>query len=209
MKEGEKPVEMEKDENSEDIFFYLANILTKDDTDDRKVRNKVTVTMEIKNSKLFISCSYKKNYFTKTFSNSFTLDELKKQCAYFNQFKDEVELLKELALIKNQNQELKDSLSSNEETSDKIILNISLPSIKYKSISFNLNEEPKSHNYFFNECKFIIKYYEKKCKIYNFNSKILLERDIEQDPIKSWISPNKILNAKLLFSYHDNFWNSK
>ena len=205
MKEGEKQVEMEKDENNEDKFFYLTNILTKDDTDGRKVRNKITVTMEIKNSKLFISCSYKKNYFTKTFSNSFTLDELKKQCSYFNQFKDEVEILKELALIKDQNQHLKDSLSSNEETSDTIILNISLPSIKYKSISFNLNEEPKSHNYLLNECKFIIKYYEKKCKICNFNSKILLERDIEQDPIKSWISLNKILNAKLLFSYHDQF----
>ena len=150
--------------NKEEKFFYVTNILTKVNKNEPNIRNKVSVTMEIKNSKLFIQCSYKKNYFTKTFSNSFTLDELKNQCNYFKQFTDETQLLKEIALIKNRNPELKDFISSNEESSYTIRLNITLPAINYSTIGFNLKEEPKSQNHLLSECKFIIKNYEKNSK---------------------------------------------
>jgi hypothetical protein len=204
-KEKEKGKEKgkEKVKNKEEKFFYVTNILTKVNKNEPNIRNKVSVTMEIKNSKLFIQCSYQKNYFTKTFSNSFTLDELKNQCNYFKQFMDETQLLKEIALIKNQNPQLKDFISSNEESSHTIRLNITLPVINYSTIGFNLKEEPKSQNHILSEYKFIIKNYEKKFKIDNFNSIILLDKDAEKEAIKFWISPNKMLNAELLFSFND------
>ena len=192
-----------KVENKEEKFFYVTDILTKVNKNEPNIRNKVSVTMEIKNSKLFVQCSYQKNYFTKTFSNSFTLDELKNQCNYFKQFTDETQLLKEIALIKNQNPQLKDFISSNEESSHTIRLNITLPAINYSTIGFNLKEEPKSQNHLLSECKFIIKNYEKKFKIDNFNSIILLDKDAEKEAIKFWISPTKMLNAELLFSFND------
>ena len=210
-KEKEKGKEKgkEKVKNKEEKFFYVTDILTKVNKNEPNIRNKVSVTMEIKNSKLFVQCSYQKNYFTKTFSNSFTLDELKNQCNYFKQFTDETQLLKEIALIKNQNPQLKDFISSNEESSHTIRLNITLPVINYSTIGFNLKEEPKSQNHILSEYKFIIKNYEKKFKIDNFNSIILLDKDAEKEAIKFWISPNKMLNAELLFSFNDKFPNTE
>ena len=210
-KEKEKGKEKgkEKVKNKEEKFFYVTDILTKVNKNEPNIRNKVSVTMEIKNSKLFIQCSYQKNYFTKTFSNSFTLDELKNQCNYFKQFTDETQLLREIALIKNQNPQLKDFISSNEESSHTIRLNITLPAINYSTIGFNLKEEPKSQNHLLSECKFIIKNYEKKFKIDNFNSIILLDKDAEKEAIKFWISPNKMLNAELLFSFNDKLPNTE
>ena len=210
-KEKEKGKEKgkEKVKNKEEKFFYVTDILTKVNKNEPNIRNKVSVTMEIKNSKLFVQCSYQKNYFTKTFSNSFTLDELKNQCNYFKQFTDETQLLREIALIKNQNPQLKDFISSNEESSHTIRLNITLPAINYSTIGFNLKEEPKSQNHLLSECKFIIKNYEKKFKIDNFNSIILLDKDAEKEAIKFWISPNKMLNAELLFSFNDKLPNTE
>ena len=42
-----------------------------------------------------------------------------------------------------------------------------------------------------------------KKNILNFDSRILLSKDMEKEAIKFWISPTKLLKANLLYSFHD------
>ena len=56
---------------NKDGHFYEKEIITSQ-------ANKMNLKIETKNDKLCISCFYKKEYITTTFSNSFSLEDLKK-----------------------------------------------------------------------------------------------------------------------------------
>ena len=58
--------------------------------------NEINLDINDKNNKINISCSFEKNHFTITFSNSFTLEEIKKQSRYFQFCKSIKEVLNEI-----------------------------------------------------------------------------------------------------------------
>ena len=161
--------------------------------------NEMTLIIKKINSQLSIKCSYEKNYFTKIFSNSFTLENLYQLCKYFRMFESIDEVLKEILGNKYKG---KESIEGNEEKSKIIKLIIPLPSTNYQSVTFPLDEEIKSPFDINKEKDFIIKRYEYEKNIANFESKILIGKDLEKQTIKSWIAPNKRLSCELLYSYH-------
>ena len=130
------------------------------------LNNTMILTIEIKDSKLFINCYYYKNYFKKTFNNSFTLDELKELSPYYKQFNKEEEILNEI--MKN-NYKGKESIEGNEEQSKTINLIIPLPGAQFSKMSFGLKLIVKTHEEIVNEYKNIVFQYEEKFKISNFN----------------------------------------
>ena len=162
--------------------------------------NEMNLSIQIKDTKLCLTCYFYKNYFKKTFSNSFSLDELKESSPYFRQFNSEKEILNE---IMNNTCKGKEKIEGNEETSNLIKLIIPLPGSQYKNMLFELKEIIKTPEEILNEYKSIVKQYENKLKFSNFNSKILTGKDLEQETLKMWISPRKRLTTKLLFSFHD------
>ena len=97
----------------------------------------------------------------------------------------------------------KETIEGNEETSNLIILAISLPGTQYKIIPFKLNEIIKTPEEILNEYKSVVNQYENKLKFSNLNSKILIGKDLEKETLKMWIPPRKKLTAKLLFSFND------
>ena len=197
LKCGCEKVFNKKDEESN---FYETTIITKNKGDDEAGRNEMKLQIEVKDSLLCIKCYYHRGYFKKTFANSFSYIDLLKQSLYFDQFRDVYEVLRE---IKYKAYDLKEYFDSNEETSDSIRLIIPLHSVNYQSIGFDLFEVKKSENDLLNEYKKVVNIYEKKLKILNFDSKILLSKDAEKEAIKFWISPNRLLKANLLYSFHD------
>lgn len=162
--------------------------------------NEMNLSICIKDTKLCVTCYFYKNYFKKTFSNSFTLDELKEISPYFRQFNSEQEVLNE---IMNNTYKGKETIEGNEETSNLIILVIPVPGTQYKIIPFKLNEIIKTPEEILNEYKSVVNQYENKLKFSNLNSKILIGKDLEKESLKMWISPRKKLTAKLLFSFND------
>jgi hypothetical protein len=162
--------------------------------------NEMNLSICIKDTKLCVTCYFYKNYFKKTFSNSFTLDELKEISPYFRQFNSEQEVLNE---IMNNTYKGKETIEGNEETSNLIILVIPVPGTQYKIIPFKLNEIIKTPEEILNEYKSVVNQYENKLKFSNLNSKILIGKDLEKETLKMWISPRKKLTAKLLFSFND------
>jgi len=162
--------------------------------------NEMNLSICIKDTKLCLNCYFYKNYFKKTFSNSFSLDELKESSPYFRQFNSEKEILNE---IMNNTCKGKEKIEGNEETSNLIKLIIPLPGSQYKNMLFELKEIIKTPEEILNEYKSIVKQYENKLKFSNFNSKILTGKDLEKETLKMWISPKKRLTTKLLFSFHD------
>ena len=52
----------------------------------------------------------------------------------------------------------------------------------------------------------MLKRSEYENQIANFNSKILIGKELEKQTIKFWISPNKRLTAKLLYSFNSIFY---
>ena len=164
------------------------------------LNNEMNLSIYIKDSKLFFICYFYKNYFKKTFSNSFGLDELKKSSSYFKQFNSENEILNE---IMNNKYKGKENIKGNEETSNSIILVIPLPGAQFSSMNFELKEMIKTPEEIVKEYKEIVKQYENKFKFTEFNSKILTGKELEKETIKMWISPRKKLTTKLLYSYHD------
>ena len=60
------------------------------------LNNEMNLSIYIKDSKLFFICYFYKNYFKKTFSNSYSLDDLKKSSSYFKQFNSEYEILNDI-----------------------------------------------------------------------------------------------------------------
>ena len=165
-----------------------------------KENNEMEVSIGYEDSKLCIKAFFYKNYFKKTFSNAFTLDELKESSSYYKQFNNEKEILKEIINNKLKGEE---KIEGNEETSNVINLEIPLPSTNFSKISFELKQVKKSPQEILYEYKYIINQYENKFRIANFNSKILAGKELEKETIKLWISPKNKLEAKLLFSFHD------
>ena len=164
--------------------------------------NEMTLYINDKNDKLFITCFYTKNYFKKTFSNSFSLQDLQKQLPYYNQFYKIKPILNEI--INNQFRG-SEYIKGNEEKSEEITLIIPLPSFTCKNISFNLKEKKKSYKEEYREYKIITNIYEEELVIANFNSKILIGKDKEKHAIKFWISPIHKISAKLIYSFYENF----
>ena len=179
---------------------YETTIITQNNNDNETGRNEMKLRIEVKGSLLSIKCYYYCGYFLKTFANSFSLLDLFKISLFFDQFRDVYEVFRELRYRKS---DLKEYISSNEETSDKIRLIIPLYGVNYESIGFDLLEVKKSENEILNEYKNVVNIYEKKLKILNFDSRILLSKDMEKEAIKFWISPTKLLKANLLYSFHD------
>lgn len=179
---------------------YETTIITQNNNDNETGRNEMKLRIEVKGSLLSIKCYYYCGYFLKTFANSFSLLDLLKISLFFDQFRDVYEVFRELKYRKG---DLKEYISSNEETSDKIRLIIPLYGVNYESIGFDLFEVKKSENEILNEYKNVVNIYEKKLKILNFDSRILLSKDMEKEAIKFWISPTKLLKANLLYSFHD------
>jgi len=169
-----------------------------------KENNEMEVSIGYEDSKLSIKAFFYKNYFKKTFSNAFTLDELKESSSYYKQFNNEKEILKEIINNKLKGEE---KIEGNEETSNVINLEIPLPSTNFSKISFELKLVNKTPEEILNEYKYIINQYENKFKIINFNSKILAGKDLEKETIKMWIYPRGKLEAILLFSFHDIKYN--
>ena len=164
------------------------------------LNNQMNLSIYIKDSKLFFICYFYKNYFKKTFSNSYSLDDLKKSSSYFKQFNSEYEILNEII---NNKYKGKENIQGNEETSNIIKLVIPLPGAQFSSMSFELKEIIKKPEEIVNEYKNIVKQYENKFKFEEFNSKILTGKELEKETLKMWISPRKKLTTKLLYSYHD------
>ena len=165
-----------------------------------KENNEMDVEIFCKDSKLNIMAFFYKNYFKTTFSNSFTLDELKESSSYYKQFNNEKEILNEII---NNTLKGKETIEGNEETSNSINLIIPLPGTQFSKISFELKKVKKTPEEILSEYKYVINQYESKYKIQNFNSKILAGKDLEKETIKTWISPKKKFEAKLLYSFHD------
>lgn len=165
-----------------------------------KENNEMNVSIAYKDSKLSIIAFFYKNYFKKTFTNSFALDELKESSSYYKQFNSEKEIINEIINNKLKGEE---KTEGNEETSNVINLIIPLPGTQFPKISFELKQVDKTPEEILNEYKYVINQYENKFQISNFNSKILAGKDLEKETIKIWISPREKLEAKLLFSFHD------
>ena len=178
---------------SEPLLKYDLKLKTKEN-------NEMNISIGYIDSKLSITAVFYKNYFKKTFSNSFTLEKLKESSSYYKQFNNEKEVINEILNNKLKGEE---KIEGNEETSNAINLEIPLPSTNFSKISFELKQVNKTPEEILNEYKYIINQYENKFQISNFKSKILAGKDLEKETIKIWISPKKKLEASLLFSFHD------
>ena len=176
------------------------NILSYNRKIHTKQNNEMNLIIEIKNNKLAFTCFYEKNYFKKTFTNSYTLEELKTISSYFEQFKQIRLVLNEIKGNQNKGQEY---IEKDEENSDSINLIIPVPSTLNPKLIFELKEIKKTPEEISKEYKYVAKKYEYKFKIDNFDSKILIGKDTEKESIKSWISPNKKLKARLLYFFPD------
>ena len=186
------------------MFRDVINTNTNLNCYKRKIKteqyNEINLNIEIKNSKLTITCYYEKNFFRKTFTNSFTLEELKSNSSYYNQFGNERQLLDEIIGNDLKGEEY---IERNEETSDSIDLIIPVHGILTTKLIFELIEVKKTHKEILKEYMNVTKKYETKFTIENFESKILIGKDKEKEVIKFWINPNKKLRAQLLYHFHD------
>lgn len=124
--------------------------------------NEMNLYITIKNDKLFITCFYSKNYFKRTFSNSFTLPELQNQSDYYKQFKNIEIVINEIAhnIFKG-----KEYIKGDEESSQEIELIIPLSGQEHNNISFKLKLEEKSEKEEYQECKSIVAKYEEELVI--------------------------------------------
>ena len=126
-----------------------------------KENNEMDVEIFCKDSKLNIMAFFYKNYFKTTFSNSFTLDELKESSSYYKQFNNEKEILNEII---NNTLKGKETIEGNEETSNLINLIIPLPGTQFSKISFELKKVKKTPEEILNEYKYVINQYESNTK---------------------------------------------
>ena len=131
------------------------------------------------------------NFIKKTYIGKFSLDDLKNQSNYFNQFNDIKMIIDEIkGYIGNRKIEV------NEEE-ENITIKFPISSIIYKNIEFILTLKPKSDKEKIEEYENILK---ELFDISEFNSKIL--KDEHKKFIKNWISPFKNLSAKLIYSFY-------
>ena len=167
-----------------------------------KQANEIFILIEIENSELSFTCYYYKDYFKITFKNTFSLDKLKEQSNYYNQFSEIKEVLNEIYFNPKKGKEY---LEGNENLEDTITFIIPLTSNKYPYLEFQLNKEKKEQNEIFEEYKKVVTLYKNQVKINNFNSKILELREKDKEIIKSWIAPIESLKANLLYSYYISY----
>lgn len=165
-------------------------------------QNKLRLIITIKESKLSFYCYFFKDYFKTSFENSFSLDELKKSCLFYNQFSDINEVFKELSY--NEKKE-KTYLEGNENLDNKINVVIPITAINFPYLKFELNKMTKNDEEVLEEYKKVINIYKYKLNVYNFDSKILAIFQEEKELLKSWIEPTKKLEAKLLYSFYVDY----
>ena len=189
-------IESKLEQNDSEVpDIYKLKIITKQ-------ANEAFILIGNEKSELSFTFYYYKDYFKITFKNSFSLDKLKEQSNYFNQFSEIKEIFNEIYFNPKKGQEY---LDGNENLEDNIKFIIPLTSNKYPFLKFQLNKEKKEHNDIFEEYKKVIILYKNQVKIKNFNSKILELREKDKEIIKSWISPIENLEAKLLYSFYVSY----
>ena len=167
-----------------------------------KQKNEIYLTIENKESELSFICYYCKDFFKYFFKNSFSLEKLKEQSNYFNQFSEIKQIFTEIYFNSKKGKEYMDG---NENLDEKIKLIIPLESRNYPNIQFELKKIKKEHDEIFEEYKNVITLYKNQIKIKNFKSKILLLNEQDKKLIKSWISPIQNLEAKLLYSFYISY----
>ena len=167
-----------------------------------KQYNEVFILIKNEKSELSFICYYYKDYFKITFKNTFSLDKLKEQLNYYNQFSEIKEVFNEIYCNPKKGQEY---LNGNENTEEKIKLIIPLPSKRYPLLEFQLNKEKKEQNDMLKEYEKVVNIYKNQVKIENFNSKILALREKDKEIIKSWISPIENFKAILLYSFYVSY----
>lgn len=159
--------------------------------------HKITLSIEINNSKICFSCVYFEDYFQVKYLKEYSLEELKSKINYFKQFNKENEILEE---IKNNNLKGQEKILEDEK-SETIKLIIPLPIYNFKNIEFTLEKIKKTKEELFEEYKSIISIYKAKMQIKDFNSKIIFDTE-QKEIIKSFISYYDKLKAKLLYSFY-------
>ena len=175
-----------------EIFEFIQIIITEQN-------NKMKVRIELKDSKIYVKCSLKLDYFKIEFVNNYTLNELKKKCDYFRQFNNLQDFIREL--IYNDLND-KNYIEGNEYKSKEIRLIICLPNLMFQTIGFSLKKKIKNNNDILYEMRNVIETYMGKLKIDGFKSRILASDEKSKELIKLWISPNERLSAKLLYSFN-------
>ncbi len=131
------------------------------------------------------------NFMKKTYIGNFSLDDLKNQSNYYNQFNDPNMIIEE---IKGYNGDKKIEVNEEEEN---ITIKFPISSVIYKNIEFILRLKPKSDIEKIEEYEKILK---ELFDISQFNSKIL--KDNYKRYIKNWISPFEKLSANLIYSFY-------
>ena len=175
--------------------IYEFKLITKQD-------NEVFILIKNEKSELSFICYYYKDYFKITFKNAFSLDKLKEQLNYYNQFSEIKEVFNEIYCNPKKGQEY---LNGNENKKEKIKLIIPLPSKRYPLLEFQLNKIKKEQNDILKEYEKVVNLYKNQVKLKNFNSKILALREKDKEIIKSWISPIENLKAILLYSFNVSY----
>ena len=160
-------------------------------------KNKLYLNMENRNSELFISCYYKKDFRTYTFSKTFSLENFKQEYPLFHAYSNIDRIINELKTKK-----LK-SIEGDEENSNTINVIISTNLTEFPIITLGLNRVNLSLEEQLRESSKTIIRYELACKIFGLEkSQILIGKDNEKISIKPWISQKDVLKATLLYSYY-------
>ena len=165
--------------------------------------NEMNIKIEIKDSKLFVSCFYVKNYYKKNFANSFTFDQLQRKERYYKMLDNEKELFKIITELNSNIYKGKEYIKGDEENSNLIFSVTPSGTNIEQELSYDLKEVQKTSEQIINEYKYITNIYKQKHTIDNFNSQILLNKETEKETPKTWTNPKKKLKAKLIYSYHD------
>ena len=170
------------------------------------LNNLIILNIKIEDQKLLVNCTFKKEFKKITFSNSFTIQQLKNNSDYFSQFETTEVVLKEIIGYDKKGEEF---ILGNEEYSNDIKLIIPTTSTNNSRIIFSLNKKIKTPKFKEKEKDNVIVCYRTVAKILNLNSKILINKDIEAFTLKSFIAPNKRVESKLLYSFYYDPFNKK
>lgn len=172
-----------------ELSFFPKEIMTE--------KNKLYLNMENRNSELFISCYYKKDFRTYTFSKTFSLENFKQEYPLFHAYSNIDRIINELKTKKMK------SIEGDEENSNTINVIISTNLTEFPIIILGLNRVNLSLEEQLRESNKTIIRYELACKIFGLEkSQILIGKDNEKMSIKPWISQKEVLKATLLYSYY-------
>ena len=163
----------------------------------RTKKNLLYLNMENRNSELYVSCYYEKYFRKYTFSKTFSLENFKREYPLFDIYSSFDRIINELRTKKIK------LIEGDEENSNSINIIISTNLTEFPSICLSLNRVNLSTSSQLGEKERTITRYELRNRIFGLDeSQIFINKDEEKMLIKSWISPNKILKAKLLYSYY-------